>query len=64
MLRQILNWSDKKLNQAVKDENGARGCAKAFGLGVLEGTLDSLAFLGALTAALSIINACTSKKQK
>lgn len=64
MLRQILNWSDRKLETAANDENGARGCAKAVGLGVLEGTLDSLTFLGALCVVTSIVGACIGKTKK
>lgn len=37
--RKILNWTDRKFNELRPDDSLA--CAKAFGLGAIEGVIDA-----------------------
>ena len=61
MLKSVLTWSDAKFEEALDDKNTARGCAKAFGLGALEGALDACALLGGVCLVTSVVQCFTKK---
>lgn len=57
MVRNILDWNDKKFDEAVKSEDSdGKLYAKAFGHGALEGIIDAAAVVGICGIAKGIIN--------
>lgn len=46
MVKELLKWTDKKMEDVCNDPNESHGFAKAFGLGALEGAIDAVAVLG------------------
>ena len=63
MIRSILNWTEVQATKAAEDTNAGRGLAKSFGIGALEGALDSCAMLGAVCLVCSIVNSFNPKKK-
>lgn len=51
MVRQILEWSDKKFDEALLEENEKKGMAKAALSGAVEGFIDGVAIGGTIVAA-------------
>lgn len=44
--RSIINWVDKKFDEAVKDEDLHRSARKAFSSGFVEGAVDVVLIVG------------------
>lgn len=51
MVRKILEWSDKKFDEALLEENEKKGIAKAALSGAVEGFIDGVAIGGTIVAA-------------
>lgn len=55
MIKAILNWSEAKTEELVSSNSKTKhGLAKAAGLGLLEGFIDTCALLGAYGFVLSV----------
>ena len=64
MVREILKWCDKKSDELLEaDDNVAVECTKAFGLGALEGLIDSFALIGAVTIVSGIVKTVKEKNK-
>lgn len=47
MVKEILKWRDKKFDELVEKDDEKIDCAKAFGLGAVEGIIDAAVVVGA-----------------
>ena len=54
--RSILDFADKKFNEAVKEDDPAVSARKAFTSGVVEGAVDMLMIVGVICWPLSALN--------
>ena len=55
IVRKVLEWVDKIMDKSYRDDNAPRAMCEAVCAGAIEGALDGLVILGAVSVATSII---------
>lgn len=63
MTREILTWIDRKMDDLDKEESISKMQAKVFGLGILDGLIDSFVIAGAVASVAGIIAGIKNRKQ-
>lgn len=65
MVREILNWCDKKAEKVTAEYDGSfKSNAKCFGIGAVEGAIDGLVINGALLIIVGGIATIFGKTNK
>lgn len=63
MLRNTLDWVDKKFDEALNDGNKKRAKAKAKGLGIIEGLLNGMVVYGIISTVGNVTYLCLKKSK-
>lgn len=60
--RKILNWSEEKFEEIQNDQYTKHPYLKSFGLGMLDGAIDSAVVIGSVVIAGCIVERCKQLK--
>lgn len=55
MVRKILDWCDRKMDEAYAEEKSSKAFSKAFKSGFVEGAVDGFAAWGAVLTAIGVV---------